>query len=163
MKTGGNSEARRGGRQIALLMAMLIATLTAFPVTATADHRHRRDRDDERHRGVVYREVPRRLDYRVRREYQPYYAGRVYYRPHHHHHRAYHLPVFVHGVVVHRPFYYCSDRIFLAAAVPLPRLALRIEFGAPDVVYEPNYPPPPRYKHHDHDDCDDDEYEEDDD
>ena len=149
-----------GGMLAAL--SLLVAALLFSPVAARADDDHDRERHRERHRGThlhkrhhgyARREVPRRIYYRDRRAFQSYYAGSVYYRPHHHQHRAYHLPVFIDGVVVYRPFFYCEDHLFLTASAHLPRLAIGIEFGSPGVVYEPGYDP--YYDHDEDDDCED--------
>lgn len=158
MKQTGQSNLKSMGRRFALPLAILFAALTAFPATALADRGERRHRQEHQRYGKAYHNVPRHLHHKNRKHFRSYYAGKFYYRPHRHYHRAYHFPVYVRGVVVHRPYYYCDDRIFLAAAVPLPRLAIGIHFGSPGVVYGPAYYHPPTYPHHHHDDCDHDDY-----
>ncbi len=156
---------RPRARFLTVASTVLLATLVAMSMPVRADHsekyreRHRPTRHEKRIRAYHDREVPRRLSYGERRALRPYYAGRVFYRPHHHHHMAYHFPVFVNGIVMYRPYYYCEDHLFLAAAMRVPRLAISVEFGTPGVHYEPGYYPVP--DHHDHDDCDEDEEDDD--
>ena len=84
---------------------------------------------DVRIRAYNHHTVPRVLYAREREVFSPYFAGQVYYRPHHHYHVVYRFPVLMDGVVVYRPYYYCENRLFVAAAVPMPRLAFGVEFG----------------------------------
>jgi hypothetical protein len=84
---------------------------------------------DVRIRAYNHHAVPRVLYTREREVFSPYFAGQVYYRPHHHDHIVYRFPVLVNGVVVYRPYYYCENRLFVATSIPMPRLAFGVEFG----------------------------------
>lgn len=148
-------------RFLAAVSTLLLAGFVGMSLPARADHPekhrkwHRSARHEKRLRAYHHRDVPTILRYSERRALRPYYAGRVFYGPHRHHHVVYHFPVFVGGVVRYRPYTYCGDRLFLAVAAPVPRLAISVEFDTPGVAYEPGYHPVP--DHHDHDDCDEDE------
>ncbi len=164
MQTQEGVPRRQRTRFLMVASTLVVATLVSMSVSARDEHskkweRHGSTRHEKRIRAYHDREVPKRIHYRERRALRPYYAGRVFYRPHRHHHVAYHFPVFVNGIVNYRPYYYCEDHLFLAAAVPVPRLAISVEFGAPGATYEPGYYPVP--DHHDHDDCDEDEEDDD--
>jgi hypothetical protein len=113
-------------RMSALFLA--ISTLLSVPALAEWEHRHHHDVGI----GVtVYHDqrVPTVLYARQRRDFRPYYAGEVYYRPHHHYHAAYRFPVSVNGGVVYRPYYYCHDRLF-EYGYSRPRLAFGVEFSS---------------------------------
>lgn len=113
---------------------LLLVMLVIQPVLARADDwgrhgRHHSSGVDVRIRAYNHHAVPRVLYAREREVFSPYFAGQVYYRPHHHYHIVYRFPVLVDGVVVYQPYYYCENRLFVAASVPVPRLAFGVEFG----------------------------------
>lgn len=113
--------------------------------------------------------VPQVITVEHRGDYRPYYKGRSYYGPHRHYHNSYRFPVYVNGAVVHRPYAYCGDQLFVTSAVALPQLAIGFSFSQPGGAYVSGYyghPVPPAYyiyeeprrhhhhgHHHDHD-CD---------
>lgn len=117
-------------RSFLRVMALLLAVSVLTPMSALARDRGRHRGWDRSHRADVYhrRPVPMVLYASERRDFRPYYRGEVWYRPHHHYHLAYRLPVYVNGVVVYRPYYYCEHRLFVAASAPVPRLAIGVEF-----------------------------------
>ena len=73
--------------------------------------------------------VPTTISFRHPGPFQPFYAGRVYYRPHHHYHATYNLPVVVNHHVVYRPYNYCRGHLFVRQGQPLPHLAVNVVFG----------------------------------
>jgi hypothetical protein len=134
MKTKTGSTKGLGLRAFGALAAgaILIAGLTAFATPAWAGHGHGGHRGhavSRAPRGHI--KVPRVMGSPYRRAYAGYYAGNVYYAPHHHRHLAYRFPVYVGGVVVTRPYEYCGGNLFIQGAVMLPRLAIGLNFGAP--------------------------------
>src|SRR5262245_29112621 len=73
--------------------------------------------------------VPTTISLRHAGPFQPFYAGRVYYKRHHHYHATYDLPVLVNHRVVYRPYSYCRGHLFVPAGEPLPHLAMNVVFG----------------------------------
>ena len=73
--------------------------------------------------------VPQAISFRHPGPYGQFYAGRVYYRPHHHYHTTYNLPVVVRHRVVYRPYNYCRGQLFVRHSRPLPPLAFHVVFG----------------------------------
>src|SRR5215471_8110600 len=69
---------------------------------------------------AAYSTVPHWIPPESRAFYHPYYAGHVYYGPHHHYHSVYQFPVYANGAVVYQPYNYCGNHIFVGAALPLP-------------------------------------------
>jgi hypothetical protein len=90
--------------------------------------RHRgwyKDRDrghyDRRHEFEVPRHIARH------RDYERYYHGRVYDRPHRHYHPVYAFPVYGPRGVVYEPHAYCGDTYYGRGAFHYdgPRLSIR--------------------------------------
>ncbi len=137
--------------------ACFLGALALLAPEAEAGHRHP-------HKASVHphaRFVPRTMAIEHRATFAPFYTGRVYSRGHRHFHSTYRFPVVVDGFVVYRPFTYCDGRLFVRAAVPVPRLAVDIVFGG-DPYERWAYEPYPRFddgpacRHDRHDDEDDD-------
>jgi hypothetical protein len=159
-------------RSILLAAAFLAAGLVAFPAPAEAHGgrhpgRGLRGAGHGHFKHGHFKTVPRFIATHHRAHFSPYVAGRVYYAPHHHHHVRYLFPVYVNGVIVHQPYFYCGDRLFVSGAVALPRLAIGVNFASPGGFVVGGYDSPgPAYapyyvgghRHHegcDHDDWDD--------
>jgi hypothetical protein len=79
--------------------------------------------------------VPTTISLRHPGPFQPFYTGRVYYRPHHHYHASYDLPVVVSHRVEYRTYNYCRGHLFVRQGEPLPTLAFNLVFGN-DYDYE---------------------------
>jgi hypothetical protein len=179
MTTMNLNRVRKSTTRGVLGAAILVAGLLAFPAAAKADdhghgHGHgnghgngnaygHSDRDDHGYWHGDYRAHPRPAYYayptvpRVivpgAAVYRPYYAGPVYYGPHHHMHVTYRFPVFVNGVVTYRPYTYCGDDLFVPPVVvgpayvaapppvvqPLPHLAIGFSFGSPNLAVGGTY------------------------
>lgn len=139
MQTGANPRVRSRARSLLVAVAVAAAVLVAFPSPADA---HGRGSSWRGPRGAAHghhKKVPRFIAVERHGDYHPYLSGRVYYAPHHHHHVRYRFPVFVNGVVVHRPYDYCGGRLFVTGAVTLPHLAIGAHFGSPGGFFVGGY------------------------
>ena len=144
MKNERRASTRNTWKNLLIALPTLILLLAAMPTDSAADSAHHGRGHAYGHhqktRGYATPgwSVPRRIYVDNRGAYQPYYRSRVYYGPHRHYHSTYQFPVYVNGYVAYRPYSYCGEQIFVSAAVPLPRLAFNVTFGAPLGVYGPN-------------------------
>lgn len=151
----------------AILGAVL---LVAAPTPASAKdngrgHGHGKGHGKGHAAKVVHYRVPQVITVEHRGQFKPYFAGRTFYAPHRHYHARYKLPVWVNGVVVHRPYAYCEDHLFVTSAVSLPQLAIGFTYAKPGGVAISGfygspapYAPPvyyePRHRYDDHRGCD---------
>ena len=122
-----NSRLRLRTLQTPLLAVALFAAgslLASAPVSAGPPSPHEVHREIHGHLrhvlgGVhdalsVLASIPVMLDLHVHPEYEVYLGGQEYYGPHGHYHPLYRFPIWVDGVVVYRPQYYCGGRLFVA-------------------------------------------------
>ena len=110
------------------VVTVLVGAVGIFGPAVEAKHRD----DDRRHVRVVIRPnvvVPHAISFRHPGPFGQFYAGRVYYRPHHHYHATYNLPVVVNHRVVYRPYNYCRGQLYLRTGATLPHLAFNVVFG----------------------------------